>query len=82
MKIQHSGFSQLELAWHSLVDALSHLPLVGSRAEDVEPKVQCTITQDGQSLCYAYEPKTGQMTYLESEKDFDRWLEERFDCQR
>lgn len=42
-----------------------------------EPKIQRMQGSQG-SFWYAYDPVTEQTTYLESEKDVDRWLEEWF----
>ncbi len=42
-----------------------------------EPKVQRILDQGGQPWWYAYDPRTGQSTYLESEEEVQIWLEER-----
>lgn len=43
-----------------------------------EPKIQQILDQDGHLWWYAFDPLTGQTTYLESEADVQSWLEERF----
>lgn len=43
-----------------------------------EPKIRQILDSEGHLWWYAYDPLTGQTTYLESEADVQIWLEERF----
>lgn len=47
------------------------------RSLQSEPQIRRVTGSEG-NYWYAYDPVTGQTTYLESERDIDRWLEERF----
>ncbi len=46
-------------------------------SQQQEPTIQRLQGTQG-SFWYAYDPVTGQTTYLESERELDRWLEEWF----
>jgi hypothetical protein len=58
--------------WRSLLGRLHKTP-------STEPQIRSVCDYRG-TWWYGYEPKTGQITYLESERDVDMWLEQQFRC--
>lgn len=64
--------------WQRLWNVLNQ-PLGGGRSLDThpEPEVKQISDQDGHTWWQAFDPLTGQTTYLDSEEDVLIWLEER-----
>lgn len=63
----------LRVIWSVLIQSL----YANYHARYSEPRIHRVTGSEG-NFWYAYDPLTGQTTYLESEQDIDRWLEERF----
>lgn len=54
-------------------------PLFTSRSPVFpEPEIQQILDPEGRTWWCAYDPRTGQKTYMESEEEVQHWLEERF----
>jgi hypothetical protein len=43
-----------------------------------EPEIEQILDPEGRTWWCAYDPRTGQKTYMESEEEVQNWLEERF----
>ena len=64
------------LLWQTAREFLSRSRLANRNSS--EPMLQRMVEDSGQVWWCASDPTTGQMTFLESEAEVDRWLEERF----
>ncbi|WAL60756.1 hypothetical protein [Thermocoleostomius sinensis] len=74
---------QLELGpshpqvWQLLDECVNQLLSSWRSLSSSEPEVHQITDQGGRVWWYAYDPLTGQATYLESEEEVQVWLEER-----
>lgn len=64
--------------WRTVWAFLSQPVFSFSLSTSSEPQIRQVSDQGGRTWWYAYDPMTGQTTYLESEEDVQIWLEERF----
>lgn len=64
--------------WRTVWAFLSQPVFEWSLSTSSEPQIRQVSDRGGRTWWYAYDPITGQTTYLESEEDVQIWLEERF----
>lgn len=70
---KNTGWSK---AWRRIWQVLNQPLFELNYSNSSEPEIR-RVTDGGQIWWYAYDPLTGQSTYLESEEEVQIWLEER-----